>query len=734
MNRSGPREVLIEPYCVFCGQSTQHTDRHSFKRSIGAWESEITFIFPAHPTCLQTAKRPLRNILILASGVAVAGAVAVLIFANMALMHDPVCVIPTAALVAASLGVYIYTRLKENFEKNYNPKLEYYYDTHVQGETTYDLFSGVSTKQQESQTLIVDADRDSSAQYRTIYDAVNAARDGDRILVRPGKYNARNRIDPQAGYRYGPILLNKRVEIIGDGPRGEIIVGEAADEGCFRMQTKQATLRNLTLENPYRSNYAIEVIVGQLLVEDCSITSKGLAGVSIKGPMSEVTLKSCDVFGSNEGGVFVHNRALAHIEDCNIYSNRFSGVEVRDGGQVLIRGSKIHDGNSFGVFFNTNGLGRVEDCDIFKNAKSNVLVENGKGIVQGGQLHESEQCGLLVINGQATAEGCDIFNNGLSNVEFRDKANGTLRQCKIHKATRNGLYVYDQACVEVEACDVFENGMDGVEIKTAGNPTIRRSKINRNAYQAIWVHDNGKATVEDCDLTGNERGSWLIESGGQVSKKNNQESEPEPAPTDGPPAPEPEAAKEATVSPTDTESDGEVTQPDTPNPEASTPPEDVEDTNLIPPITAAHTSLALIESSQLSTPGAGGDAFQQAVQCMNSQDTDGAIRSFEEALNKGLDPLRQGYAHANLGSLMLKKDDLPGAIVHFLKVLDGDQALYEAAHDAAQYLNVILVELGRNEEAVLLSQLAAKTQAKLGYSLSPSAADDVRKMVRATKP
>jgi ankyrin repeat protein len=155
---------------------------------------------------------------------------------------------------------------------------------------------------------------------------------------------------------------------------------------------------------------------------------------------------------------------------------------------------------------------------------------------------------------------------------------------------------------------------------------------------------------------------------------------------------------------------------------------------LIPKITQEYLSVSLIESSTLGNAGAGGAAFQQAIQSSNNQNYAGAINSFKEALNAGLDPLRQGYAHANIGTiLLLQKRDLAGAVDEFLTVLKLKQALYESVHDAAQYMAVILQTAGRTDEAAELMRLVSKTTARLGYSLAPDVAEKVRALARAAR-
>jgi HEAT repeat protein len=153
----------------------------------------------------------------------------------------------------------------------------------------------------------------------------------------------------------------------------------------------------------------------------------------------------------------------------------------------------------------------------------------------------------------------------------------------------------------------------------------------------------------------------------------------------------------------------------------------------IPQIGPNQVSITLFESRELGAAGPGEASFQEAIKASNSQNYTEAERHFREALQQGLDRLREGYVHANLGRIRLKDNDLQGAIEQFLAVFVGGQSLYESAHDAAQNMAVIMQELGRQDEASLFTQLSAKTAAHLGYSLSPTAAEAIRQIVRSAR-
>ena len=57
-------------------------------------------------------------------------------------------------------------------------------------------------------------------------------------------------------------------------------------------------------------------------------------------------------------------------------------------------------------------------------------------------------------------------------------------------------------------------------------------------------------------------------------------------------------------------------------------------------------------------------------------------------------------------------------------------AAYDSVNDAAQYLAVILSEIGRAKESRALEALAARTQKRLGYELSHDTKVRVRRLAR----
>ena len=126
-------------------------------------------------------------------------------------------------------------------------------------------------------TIVVAAD--GSGQYLTIAEAVDAADDGDIILVRPGTY-------------IESIVIDKDITITGDGPREAVIV-EVRENGpqttyyydssvyglelyghrvpyVFVLDDADATLSHVTIRGPYEA-LAVDVRGGAPLIDDVAI-------------------------------------------------------------------------------------------------------------------------------------------------------------------------------------------------------------------------------------------------------------------------------------------------------------------------------------------------------------------------------------------------------------------------------------------------------------------------------
>jgi parallel beta-helix repeat protein len=394
----------------------------------------------------------------------------------------------------------------------------------------------------EPPTLIVDALH--RGDHPSLTKALDAAQSGYRILVRPGLY------------REG-VIIDKAVEIIGDGEPGEVVI-EAGGKHVIRFQANMGRVVNLTVRQIGDGKwYGVDIGQGRLDLEGCDITSASLPGVAIHGG-ADPRLRRNRIHDCKQSGVFVYENGLGTLEDNEIFGNALSGVEIESGGNPTLRRNRIYDGKQSGVYVQESGLGTLEDNEIFGNAMAGVeissggnptlrrnrihsgrqsgvfVVENGLGTLEdneifgnalagveissGGnptlrrnRIHDGKEDGVFVVeNGLGTLEDNEIFGNALAGVEIKAGANPTLRRNRIHDGKQNGVFVQENGLGVLEDNEIFGNALAGVEIKSGGNPTLRRNVISKNTYEAVWVHNDGRGEITENDLRGNKAGAFDI--------------------------------------------------------------------------------------------------------------------------------------------------------------------------------------------------------------------------------
>ncbi|HPQ67916.1 MAG TPA: right-handed parallel beta-helix repeat-containing protein [bacterium] len=322
-------------------------------------------------------------------------------------------------------------------------------------------------KRKEPPTLIVDPMR-GRGDHNKISAAIRQAEPGTRILVRPGLYKE-------------SLIIDKPLEIIGDGLLEEIIV-ESYEANVVKFQTEFGRLINLTLRQCGEGNwYSVNIVQGCLELEGCDISSQSQACLAVHG-----------------------------------------GADPR------VRRNRIHDGRYSGVFIYERGKGTFEDNEIFGNGLSGIATrENGDPIVRRNRIHDGKQSGVYVYeSGKGTFEDNEIFGNALSGIATSENGDPTVRRNRIYNGKQSGVYVYKNGRGTFEDNEIFGNESSGIITSENGDPIVRRNRIKENRYYGIRVYKAGKGTYEENQLIANKSGNWSIEKGCEpnVTRKDNKES------------------------------------------------------------------------------------------------------------------------------------------------------------------------------------------------------------------
>ncbi len=375
--------------------------------------------------------------------------------------------------------------------------------------------SAQSTSPSTARTSFVIA-LDGSGDFLTITDAIRRAPENARLLVRPGIY-------------YEGFVIDKSLEIIGDGVLEEIIVSATASS-CVVMQTDEATVRNLTLRGQAKRGgangdgfFAIDIPRGCLLLDACDISSDSLSCVAIHNKSAEPVVRGCRIHHAFDSGVYAFDGAGGRIEACDIFENTNVGIAITGGATTNVSGCHVHDGGNAGIVVWDNASNMIEDCEIYANASAGIgISEAGATTVRRCRIHEGRNIGIYVHQGgRGAIEECDIYAHTEAEVAVTSEAEIHLRACRIHQGQSSGVVVRDAGKAFLEACDVFQNGGSGVHVDAGGIAVARKCRINENHHVGVGCDSGGAVSVENCDLTENRIAAWETNHGATVESRNN---------------------------------------------------------------------------------------------------------------------------------------------------------------------------------------------------------------------
>lgn len=337
----------------------------------------------------------------------------------------------------------------------------------------------------EPPTLVVDP-FPGRGDFTRVGAAVDAARPGSRILVRPGVYDESVRVVTP-------------LEILGDGPASEIVIRARGPQGALMFRAGIGRVANLTLRHRAGAGewYCVDIGQGRLDLEGCDISSETLACVAVHSG-ADPHLRRNTIHDGQQVGVFVFDGGLGTLEDNDITGNGYAGVEIRTGGSPTLRRNHIHANRSTGVFVDDGGAGTLEDNDVIGNARSGVQIKaRGNPTLRRNHVHDNREAGIVVNSGGAgVLEENDVAGNAYSGVEIQTGGTPTLRRNRIRNNRASGVLVRNNGRGTLDDNDITGNVRAGVEIRTGGDPSVRRNRITGNGGDPLWVHDGGRGTIE----------------------------------------------------------------------------------------------------------------------------------------------------------------------------------------------------------------------------------------------
>ncbi|MET0133730.1 MAG: right-handed parallel beta-helix repeat-containing protein, partial [Kibdelosporangium sp.] len=203
--------------------------------------------------------------------------------------------------------------------------------------------------------------------FRTITDAIAAARDGDVISVQPGTYTE-------------SIVIDRDVTLSGAGGSGEVRV-EVSGEPVLRMSAENAEVWGIELHHS-AGEVAIDLRGGTLRLDECVVVAESEVAVVARGGTT-LRARGCEVRNPGGAGLLAFDGAIAELDSCRFTSIATTAVVTRTGGNPKLTGCVV-SGAKGGVLAAAGGTGSLDRCRIEDIAGSAIVVEEGSELTVAG--------------------------------------------------------------------------------------------------------------------------------------------------------------------------------------------------------------------------------------------------------------------------------------------------------------------------------------------------------------
>ena len=174
----------------------------------------------------------------------------------------------------------------------------------------------------------------------------------------------------------------------------------------------------------------------------------------------KLKVDSCKFYNCKKGGLLVVGDA--EVENSEFCGNEGGGLEVRDGGHLIVRKSKMN-ANKQGLL-----IGRevkecvVEGCDIYDNEQGVVVATDCASIavIRGSYIYDNDDAGVTVKKSNVSLLDNKIQNNTGWGISIENSSQAVVKKNKVYSNQCGGV------CV---GADIAETGRPVIEYNDIAN-------------------------------------------------------------------------------------------------------------------------------------------------------------------------------------------------------------------------------------------------------------------------
>ena len=365
------------------------------------------------------------------------------------------------------------------------------------------------------------------ADYKTIQEAIDAAKAHDVIVVSPKVYHERIRLKPQVhvrskgnndpgnkGFkRAESVILAGRGKpedvagvIMAEGSTldGFTVTGMGAfDETLWQKHWDEKGMNQSHDDIGHFGVPAISVSGVSCTVANNIVPHNGQTGIAIQGDDP----KECS----------------PRILNNTCYRNMGAGIGSMNGSTAVITGNTCFENFYAGIGHN-NASPLVTDNDCYNNVRAGIGISNGASpIVRKNRCHGNRRAGIGIRTGKDTrpvVEMNDCYENEMAGIGCTETSAPVLRGNRCHHNKLAGIGCSDHATPVVEGNHCYENRAAGIGAESA-SPTIVRNRLESNHTAGIGISQQSKAYIAGNKCLENKMVAIGVRDGSEVVLREN---------------------------------------------------------------------------------------------------------------------------------------------------------------------------------------------------------------------
>lgn len=308
--------------------------------------------------------------------------------------------------------------------------------------------------------------------YPTIQEAVDAADDGETIVVESGTYDERLNVTTPV------TIAGIGMPVVNAGGSGSAITVTA--DGVH-LSGIAATGASQVFE-PGAYNAGILVLGDGARIENCSSYQNGACGIFVSGAGGAV-IQGNEV-SENPYGMILWNSPRTIVAGNRVHDNSRLGIELDETDGAVLEGNTVQesDGQGIGLYYTVN-----------TTMRGNVIGGNAWNFVYYGD----DPAPGNRIDGSNTVEGRPVvYLEGVSGVTIGPPSNAGAVCCV--------------GCerMKIEGLNLQETGC-GVTLISTRESSIEGCTIS-GAYDGIHLSNTSRITIERTSITASKADEWLI--------------------------------------------------------------------------------------------------------------------------------------------------------------------------------------------------------------------------------